>query len=146
MHDKTIPNKYAALLWILLFLFLFRVIAQLLTLFFPLPLIPDFAAWHSGVLPYWALLVIQLCIVIVLVGVTSKFSQGKIIPQRRLGYVWGGAGIAYFITMLARLILGLTLLNNSNWFSHHLPTFFHLVLATFMLVVAHFHLTQVRTS
>lgn len=142
---KGLQASYTFLLWILFLLFVFRVIAQLLILFFPLPFIPQFAAWQSGVMPYWVLLVIQLCIVIVLFRVASKFSQGAVIPQRRLGYVWGGAGITYFIIMFVRLILGLTLLNDSNWFSHHLPTFFHLVLATFMLVVAHFHLTQVPT-
>ena len=42
--------------------------------------------------------------------------------------------------MVVRLMLGLTVLSSHYWFANHLPTFFHLVLASFMLVAGAFHL------
>jgi hypothetical protein len=50
--------------------------------------------------------------------------------------VFGGL---YFATMLVRLVLGLTVLSTNRWFSSILPTIFHLVLASYLLVYGHFH-------
>jgi hypothetical protein len=48
-------------------------------------------------------------------------------------------GGLYFATMLVRLVLGLTVLSTSRWFSSVLPTMFHLVLASYLLLYGHFH-------
>jgi hypothetical protein len=45
----------------------------------------------------------------------------------------------YFIAMLSRLVLGLTMLGEYRWFTSYLPAFFHLVLASFLLLYGHFH-------
>ena len=42
--------------------------------------------------------------------------------------------------MLIRLLLGLTIMRDSRWFTSYLPTAFHLVLASWLLVYGHFHL------
>jgi hypothetical protein len=41
--------------------------------------------------------------------------------------------------MLLRLILGLTLLSSVSWFATPIPAFFHLVLASIVLVIGHYH-------
>jgi hypothetical protein len=43
--------------------------------------------------------------------------------------------------MSFRLVAGLTVLRDNAWFAA-LPSTFHLVLASFMLVLAHFHLSR----
>ena len=45
---------------LLLGLFVFRVIAQLLVLNLNLPLLPPFDAWHSALLPYPTLVAAQI--------------------------------------------------------------------------------------
>jgi len=41
--------------------------------------------------------------------------------------------------MLFRLVAGLTFVTNHSWFSARIPTFFHLVLASFLLLLGSFH-------
>jgi hypothetical protein len=48
-------------------------------------------------------------------------------------------GSLYFLSMVARLLLGLTVLNHQRWFASPIPTIFHLVLAAWVLVYGHFH-------
>jgi hypothetical protein len=48
------------------------------------------------------------------------------------------AGV-YFTSMLARLLLGATILHGQRWFASPLPTFFHLVLAAFLFLYGRFH-------
>ena len=121
-------------------LFIVRVIAQPLSLVVDSPLLPRFESWHGGVLPYPALLLAQLLIIAWLARTAWRFSKGNVTPHRRRG-VWVTAfGVVYFGGMLARLILGLTVMGESRWFTSYLPTFFHLVLASFVLLYGHFHL------
>ncbi len=42
--------------------------------------------------------------------------------------------------MVVRLVLGLTVMSSHYWFANHLPTVFHLVLASFMGITGAFHL------
>jgi hypothetical protein len=42
--------------------------------------------------------------------------------------------------MLARLVLGATVLSSQRWFARPLPTIFHIVLATYLLLCGHYHL------
>lgn len=55
-------------------------------------------------------------------------------------------GGIYFTTMLVRLVLGLTILSTNRWFSSILPTMFHLVLASYLLVYGHFHFRYGATA
>ena len=41
--------------------------------------------------------------------------------------------------MLARLLLGFTLLTHVRWFASPLPAFFHLVLAAYVLLFGYVH-------
>jgi hypothetical protein len=132
-------RDYAPWLWLFLALFIVRVIAQPIALLTSAPFLPPFESWHSGVLPYPALVGAQLLIIAWLARTAWHFSRGDVTPHYRLGVrvlVFGGL---YFATMLARLVLGLTVLSTNRWFSSILPTIFHLVLASYLLVYGHFH-------
>ena len=54
-------------------------------------------------------------------------------------------GWFYFGLMGIRLIVGLTIAPDHYWFSARLPTVFHMVLASFILVYGRFHLAAGRT-
>jgi len=130
---------YARGLWVLLALFVVRVIAQPIALLTSAPFLPPFESWHSGVLPYPALVAAQLLIIAWLARVAWRFSWGDVTANYRLGVwmlVFGGF---YFCVMLARLALGLTIMSTNRWFTSILPTVFHLVLASYLLVYGHYN-------
>ncbi|HEX6627058.1 MAG TPA: hypothetical protein VF105_03805 [Gemmatimonadaceae bacterium] len=107
---------------------------------------PRFESWHGGVLPYPALLFAQLLIIAWFTRTARRFNKGDVTPHRRRGMWVMAFGVVYFLTMLGRLILGLTVMRESRWFTSYLPTFFHLVLASFLLLYAHFHLRGATTA
>jgi len=137
---RSLPTRrYAVWLWLLLGLFLFRVVAQPLTLLVHSRFLPPFESWYSGALSYPALIVSQLLILIWLLYTSRQFTNGDVKASARLGVTMLIFGAAYFILMLLRLVLGTTLLSGQRWFASPVPTFFHLVLATYLLVYGHFH-------
>ena len=133
-------KRYSFWLWTLFGFFLFRVLAQLVQAQTTLPFLPPFESWHSAVIPYPLLLLSQVIILGFLANVTMTFSKGQVTPSRTSGRIWLGVGTIYFGAMMLRLIFGLTLCSDQAWFSNYLPTFFHLVLAAFLLVVGTYHI------
>lgn len=123
----------------MLALFIVRVVAQPLSLIIDSPLLPRFDAWHGGVLPYPALLAAQVLIIVWFARTAWRFSRGEAVPRRGLGIFFLVFGTVYFLTMLARLVLGLTIYRESRWFTSYLPTVFHLVLASWLLVYGRYH-------
>ena len=65
------------LLWVLLTLFVLRVLGQLLVASGVAPFLPPMEEWQSGLLPYPLLLASQIAIVAVLATVCIQFSRGK---------------------------------------------------------------------
>lgn len=123
-------------------IFLVRVAAQPLALAIDARVLPPFDAWHSGLVPYGVLLASQLVIVAVAYRSIRGLASGTTQARRRTGLMVMAAGSAYFAVMLARLVLGATVLSGHSWFARPLPTAFHLVLAAFLLVYGHFHVTR----
>jgi hypothetical protein len=123
----------AALLWILLTLFVLRVLGQLLVVNNLAPFLPPMDAWQSGLLPYPLLLASQIAIVAVLATVCVQFSRGKGYFVRRhawlatplwiLGWIYA-VGMVVRYAMLRRDLIPVTL---------------HIVLATVVLLVADHH-------
>ena len=129
-------------LWLLTGLFAFRVAAQPAALVFD-RLLPSFNSWDGGVLPYPVLLVTQLVILGWLARTAWRFNLGRATPRRSIGraaLVFGGV---YFAAMFLRLLLGATVLSDVRWFASPLPAFFHLVLATYLLVYGYCHVHTV---
>ena len=144
--EVSSSRAYAPWLWLLLALFVVRVVAQPLALLTSAPFLPPFESWHSGVLPYPALVAAQLLIIAWFAWTAWRFSTGSVIPNHRLGIWMLAFGGIYFTTMLVRLVLGLTILSTNRWFSSILPTMFHLVLASYLLVYGRFHFRYGATA
>lgn len=132
-------RRHAIGLWLLLALFAIRVIAQPLSLVIHSAILPSFESWHSAALPYGLLLASQLLILAVFGWTASRFTSGVVRPRRLVGLAALAFGGLYFLTMVARLILGFTLLSDQRWFASPVPTIFHLVLAAWILLYGHFH-------
>ncbi len=134
-----LSRRYATWLWLLLALFAFRVVAQPLSLVVHLTILPPFESWHSAALPYPLLLAFQVLLLAAMGWTAYRFSKGVVRPRRSVGTVALTLGGLYFLSMVARLLLGLTMLSHERWFASPLPTVFHLVLAAWVLLFAHFH-------
>jgi len=133
---------YTPLLCICYALFIFRVIAQLIQKFYNIHFLPPFEAWYSGALSYSWLLVSQILIIAIMGWLIAGFVKNSIAPKPRLGAWLIGIGSIYFLVMLFRLIAGFTFAVGHYWLGAHIPAFFHIILASFVLLVGHFHYTH----
>lgn len=121
------------LLWLLLSLFALRVIGQLLVVAGIAPFLPPLDEWQSGLLPYPVLLASQILILALLITVCVQFSRGRgyfVRRHRWLATPLWIVGWIYAIGMVVRYAL----LRRDG-----IPVVFHIVLASFLLVVAHHH-------
>lgn len=132
-------QRYLPWLCLLAALFIFRVLAQLIQKFYNLPFLPPFSSWYSGALSYSWLLLSQIIIIFILALTIQGFAQQTILPNRRLSHWLIIFGSIYFTLMLLRLIAGLTFAASYPWLGAKIPAFFHIVLASFVLLVGHFH-------
>lgn len=139
--QNTMPVhvRYTPWLCLCFGLFIFRVSAQLIQKFYNLPFLPPFEAWYSGALVYPWLLTSQILIIVVMGWVIAGFAKGRIIPRHKLGAGLLALGSIYFVVMLFRLIAGFAFAADHPWLGAHIPAFFHIVLASFVLFVGHFH-------
>jgi hypothetical protein len=133
-------RRCAPWLWLLTGLFALRVAAQPAALVASAAWLPPFDSWHGGVLPYPVLLLSQVAILGWLGWTARQFGAGAIAPSRPMGYAAVAFGTVYFGVMLIRLLLGVTVLADVRWFASPLPAFFHLVLATYVLLFGLVHL------
>jgi len=142
-HYSQKTQKYAGWLFALSGLFLFRIISQLMVAITDITFLPSFESWHSGTMPYSLLLTFQVIILVVMLRTAFMVLNGKTQPNGKLGKILLAFGAVYFVSMLLRLALGLTLYTESRWFTNTIATFFHIILASYVLVVSHFHLRYV---
>lgn len=133
-------------LWILLSLFCFRVLAQLLQKFSPVSFLPPFEEWHSSTLPYSVLVGFQIVFIGLCLLAIRDVCRLDSIPDPRKGKHFLIVGSLYFFVMMVRLIGGYTFAASLHWFNVRIPTIFHLVLASFILLYGHFHLTAKRAT
>lgn len=49
-------------------------------------------------------------------------------------------GFAYFLLMFGRFLIGILGLSEFSWFQKPIPALFHLVLASFMIMLGMYHL------
>lgn len=141
--DQHHQKLYVILLSLLLSLFCFRVLAQWVQAYTELAFLPPFQAWQSGAISYKFLLPTQILIIIFYGWIVWCFATKRVSPNRRQGRIFFLAGLIYVLAMVLRLTIGLAGLSQHIWFQSYLPTFFHLVLAIFLIVVGHFHLRPI---
>jgi hypothetical protein len=70
----------------------------------------------------------------------AALSLGTHQPRRRVGQWLLALRALYLGATAYRLVAGLTFLQHLAWFQAVLPTVFHMVLASFLLVLADYHL------
>ena len=98
--------------------------------------------WYSGLVAYPALLVSQILIILLYGKIALDFTRGRgvsVRPSRRLGRNLQLFGALYLAAMLVRYVIRMSLYPDERWLGGSIPIVFHWVLATFILVVAHFH-------
>jgi hypothetical protein len=138
-------KSYGYVLLVLLLIFCARVLAQLIQALFPVGFLPPFEAWQSGAVPYPVLILFQILIIIVCIRVVWGVLSGTTVHSAKKGRLLRVLGWVYLIVMSVRLVVGLTLAPEHFWFGAKLPTVFHLVLASFLLVCGSFHSARPAT-
>jgi len=134
--------KPAAALWTLLALFTGRVAGQLAVSLDAAPFLPPMEQWQSGLLPYPVLLGSQLMLIAGLGTICRQFSRGAgyfVEPHRWLGTPLWIAGWIYANGMVVRYVTWMALKPEERWTGDSIPVVFHIVLASFLLVVASHH-------
>jgi hypothetical protein len=144
-------RNYAIALWLLTFLFFLRVLTQALVAFFEIDFLPSMEEWTlpsdspfstSGLISYPILLFLQCLILIVQVKICIDFTREhglSVIPRARLGMLLRWVSYLYFISMILRYAITMTLYPERRWLGSVAIIFFHFVLAGFLLVLGHFH-------
>lgn len=141
------PHRYAPCLWFLLVLFCLRVGGQMLVAFSDVSWLPPMEEWYSGLIPYPWLLPAQFLIILVFGKVYIDFTRGAgffVVPRRRLGSGLLIFGSIYFAAMVIRYVIRISLHPNERWLGGTIPIIFHCVLATFILLVGHYHWARTR--
>jgi hypothetical protein len=133
---------YALILASLCALFALRVAGQAVQRWAPLSCLPPFEAFQGSHLPYWMLLSIQLVLLILMLGVTSRVNGAVLRKSARAGQLLGWTGGLYMAVSVGRIAVGLFIDQASAWFTAWIPGFFHLVLAGFVLALSAYHTSE----
>ena len=145
----TSSGQLAPVLWLLLAAFVGRVVGQALVAFANVPWLPPMETWMSGLLAYPYLLVSQIVIIVVYAKVCIDFSRGRgwaVLPRRFIARGVLYFGCVYFAGMTLRYVLQMILLPETRWLGGTIPIFFHLVLATFLVLVGLWHRAQLERT
>ena len=132
----------AAVLWVLLLLFVLRVAGQLLVFAGAAPWLPPMSEWYSGLVPYGPLLAAQLVLIVLFVRIGWDLSTGRgyfAVPRLRLGQRLRTFGRVYLAAMVLRYVLRMALHPEARWTGGAIPIVFHWVLAAYVLVLAGYH-------
>ena len=146
MDTQLKYRRYAFVLLMLTGLFAFRVIAQLVQYISPVDFLPSYEIWHSGALPYGWLVATQGVILVLCLRIVWAVKQGAAILSARKGKILLCLGIVYLFTTCVRLVVGIAFLPDHYWFGAIMPTIFHLVLASFVIVYGRFHATMPQST
>ena len=128
---------YGYVLALLTLLFFFRVLGQALVVFFSVDWLPSRKEWASGLIPYPALLTIQIVMIVVMIKIASDIwrSKGFFAATRPSGSRFLiGLSAVYAGSMALRYILAMLFLPEMRWFGGTIPILFHFVLAAFLYI------------
>ena len=148
MRSRPTPRGSAAHLWVLaalLALFCLRVFGQLVAALTGAPFLPPMEEWFSGLIPYPRVLTAQVLIIAVYGKVVYDFARGSgffITPRQELGRGLLGFGMIYLGVMVIRYVVRMSLYPPEHWTGGSIPTFFHWVLAGFILTLGHYQWTR----
>ena len=142
-------RQTARILWALLALFVLRVAGQALVAFAGVSWLPPMAEWYSGLLPYVILLPVQIAIIVLLARVCIEFGREAgffVRPNRALARPLWWLGWLYAASMIVRYAAMMVLRPEARWHHGTIPIIFHLVLATFVILVARHHRRALAAS
>ena len=137
LNGAWIRKRDSLWLGLLTALFVIRVGGQAVQRWIPQPYLPPFAAFQGSRLPYPVLLLAQLVILSLMVRVCWRAWTGRLDRNVRKGRVLGRAGTAYMAGSLLRIVIGVMVPSASAWFRAWIPGIFHVILAAFVLCLAH---------
>ncbi len=143
MHNELLRRRYGILLSLLTFLFVLRVLGQVLVAFFGVDFLPAMENWYSGLLPYPVLLPIQIVMIIVMVRIIWDVTRGSgifSITKRETGIFLKWFSYVYFLSMVVRYMYIMAGHPEWRWFGHTIPIWFHMVLAAFLYTYSHYHI------
>jgi hypothetical protein len=120
-------------------LFALRVLGQAVQAWAPQAFLPPFGAFQGSALPYWILLPAQLLILGLMLWLSWRVETGTLRSNPRVGIILLWAGSIYLAAALGRLCIGLGLPDAPAWFRAWISGVWHVVLASFVLVLAGFH-------
>jgi len=140
---KMTENKNAfIILSSLTFIFLCRVLAQLIQAVYPIGILPAFDSWQSGTLPYAWLLLTQIMILTLQITVLVNIYKGTYIFNQSRGKAIYIFGIIYFGMSVLRLILGSFLWSDHEFWGATIPSIFHVFLSAYFLVLGFYELNN----
>jgi uncharacterized membrane protein HdeD (DUF308 family) len=140
---KRVPNVARIRNWDLIRLGLFtglfalRVGGQAVQRWIPQPYLPRFGAFQGSRLPYPVLLLTQLVILSLMMRACMRARQGTLQRDAPRDRVLGWFGALYMTGSLLRIAIGITVPAASAWFRAWIPGIFHVILAAFVLCLAH---------
>lgn len=134
---------HAAACWVLTVLFAARVAGQAIQAWMPREGLPSFDAFQGSNLPYWLLLPVQLAILGWMAFLSWRIQSARLAASSRIGRVLAWLGAVYLVIALGRFGVGIAFPDAPAWFRTWVPAFFHIVLASFVLVVSLYHLRGV---
>jgi hypothetical protein len=132
-------RRCAGALWLLTALFALRVAGQALQRWLPQAWLPPAEARQGSSLPYAALLALQLAIVAVMAAAAVRAWNGDLKSSATARRWLRGIGLVYLAAALARIAAGLALDDPHPWLTAWIPAAFHVVLSTYILVLAQYH-------
>lgn len=136
------PGPYAWLLWLLLLLFVLRVLGQIIVALRHPRWLPPMREWYSGLLPYPVLLPIQILFIAVMTWLALRLSDPATAPAPRsslgTGLIW--FSFVYAAAMVIRLIVWIRRPPERR--RAFIPIIFHMVLAAFLFVLGSWHVRQ----
>ncbi len=142
LFNKAIKDRLVVQLWVLLLLFVLRVLGQMLVAIGWRWFLAPMHEWSSGLLAYRYLLPLQIVIIFLYGKVCLSFTRGAgfmVAPRRKLGRALLVLGIVYFASMIIRYAVTMALHPERRWTGGSIPIFFHLVLSAFILSLGRYH-------
>ncbi len=142
-------RRTAILLWVLLALFVCRVLGQLIVVLYAPSFLPPMEQWYSGLMPYRYLLPSQIIIIIIFAKINLDISSGAGFwaqPKQKLGIWVRNFGFVYLASMIVRYVLRMVWYPEERWFGGTIPIFFHWVLATYIILFGLYNLRLAITN
>jgi hypothetical protein len=129
-------------LWLLLGLFVLRVLGQVIVVRRQPGWLPPMQQWYSGLLPYRYLMPIQLFFIVAMTTMAIDVTTGAAVlsgPFRDTGRLLMVVSYLYASGMVVRYVLRMRRRPDQRWFGGTIPIVFHCVLASFLFIFARYH-------